>query len=322
MPVLCRALSRWHLSHSPLHGPALRPRSAQPAWLRALPEVAAAAMRTTNYKPILALLTPTNKAPNSHLPTMTSVQLSSCPPSENFRKDSRHRSKNHLRSTFQNAGLNLACIMKPSSAGSEALLQAALRYGEQVVSESQVCRKQASKAIPFTNVVTKDEILALPPTECSVCLCNIEACSDDSPAVVLKLDCGHIFHRECIARWLRRDMSCPTCRWQCRLMRHPKVKAAAPTDDDGWIDQPLQAGDNVWVHSTHDNYGPAVRQGTLGKVIEEENFFRFVTVQLNSPDFMPGLSIQVHASQVELVSELNEAAAAHFGRFAAKSALQ
>jgi hypothetical protein len=104
-------------------------------------------------------------------------------------------------------------------------------------------------------------------------------------------------------------------------MRHPKVKAAALTDHDGWIDQPLQAGDYVWVHGTHLACGPASSQGVFGKVIEGEDFEGLVTVKVDIPGFSSGSTIHMYAHQVELVpDESLEAAAARFGRFAAGSA--
>ena len=50
---------------------------------------------------------------------------------------------------------------------------------------------------------------------CAVCLCAI-VCEDDDGgddgAGVVVLRCAHVFHRECIRRWLTRSSICPVCR--------------------------------------------------------------------------------------------------------------
>jgi hypothetical protein len=35
---------------------------------------------------------------------------------------------------------------------------------------------------------------------------------DVSPRTAIKLNCGHVFHRECLHEWLHKNMSCPICR--------------------------------------------------------------------------------------------------------------
>lgn len=53
-----------------------------------------------------------------------------------------------------------------------------------------------------------------PEAECSICL---EALSEKTHVATRKkaccgLRCGHIFHRECITKWLKQDLRCPNCR--------------------------------------------------------------------------------------------------------------
>ena len=147
--------------------------------------------------------------------------------------------------------MSLACITNPSLEASQALLQAALQYGTQIAFKKLVRRAPA-----FTKDMSRDEILALPATECSICLCDVDAgdadCGGGAAAAAFKLGCGHFFHPGCIAPWLRRSETCPTCRWRCRAMKHAGVKRGAQRVsrvDDGWVDQPLQEGDRVWVQS-------------------------------------------------------------------------
>jgi Ring finger domain len=57
--------------------------------------------------------------------------------------------------------------------------------------------------------LTESEINKLPRAkgvqkECSICLSS-------SPEGI-RLPCGHVFHTECITRWLRCKVECPNCR--------------------------------------------------------------------------------------------------------------
>uniref|UniRef100_A0A5K1GVF3 RING-type domain-containing protein n=1 Tax=Nymphaea colorata TaxID=210225 RepID=A0A5K1GVF3_9MAGN len=45
-------------------------------------------------------------------------------------------------------------------------------------------------------------------TECAVCLSSLR----DMELLRLLPDCGHIFHRECIRKWLALHFTCPICR--------------------------------------------------------------------------------------------------------------
>lgn len=46
---------------------------------------------------------------------------------------------------------------------------------------------------------------------CSICL-------DDEKDSIVKLNCDHFFHKDCIKSWLRREMSCPICRSNASLV--------------------------------------------------------------------------------------------------------
>lgn len=43
------------------------------------------------------------------------------------------------------------------------------------------------------------------------CICFLEFSVDDE---VSRLPCGHIFHKKCVAEWLRKKCTCPECRWE------------------------------------------------------------------------------------------------------------
>ena len=43
--------------------------------------------------------------------------------------------------------------------------------------------------------------------DCSICLEDMEDTTIES-----KLECGHIFHKECISKWTVKNNNCPLCR--------------------------------------------------------------------------------------------------------------
>ena len=45
--------------------------------------------------------------------------------------------------------------------------------------------------------------------QCSVCYTNIKFGD-----IVRKLNCDHIFHQECVDKWLEEKLSCPLCRYK------------------------------------------------------------------------------------------------------------
>ena len=44
--------------------------------------------------------------------------------------------------------------------------------------------------------------------ECSICLDKFNSSSNTS----VTLKCGHIYHKNCIKRWLKNNEGCPLCR--------------------------------------------------------------------------------------------------------------
>lgn len=57
-----------------------------------------------------------------------------------------------------------------------------------------------------------------PEMECAVCMSSV-----DVGVETVNLRCGHSFHQNCIARWLRRSSTCPNCRTRVgdSLTTHP-----------------------------------------------------------------------------------------------------
>ena len=55
--------------------------------------------------------------------------------------------------------------------------------------------------------INNNEVNNETPCNCIVCICDIED-NDECK----KLNCGHMFHIDCIDNWLRRSLECPMCR--------------------------------------------------------------------------------------------------------------
>jgi len=56
---------------------------------------------------------------------------------------------------------------------------------------------------------------------CPVCLSSYEL-----DEMLLRLPCEHLFHEQCIARWLQQDSSCPQCRFNLLSGNTPPTRAA------------------------------------------------------------------------------------------------
>ena len=63
---------------------------------------------------------------------------------------------------------------------------------------------------PLCGAVMEDSVVIIRDTDCTVCLASVgvgDAC---------QLPCGHVFHQECVEKWVREKGSCPNCRASTR----------------------------------------------------------------------------------------------------------
>ena len=58
--------------------------------------------------------------------------------------------------------------------------------------------------------------------DCSICLQKLE---EGDVCVVSLRNCGHSFHRDCVAGWLRERQRCPNCRARCHASDLPSTTA-------------------------------------------------------------------------------------------------
>ena len=80
---------------------------------------------------------------------------------------------------------------------------------EDSLSPSTISRSR-SEVIDLTyNDVSEDEKKEF--DFCSICL-------EEEKESIVKLNCDHLFHKDCIKGWLKRDMSCPNCRSNITLV--------------------------------------------------------------------------------------------------------
>ena len=63
------------------------------------------------------------------------------------------------------------------------------------------------------NKVESKKILLEESNECSICLENININISINLEEIIKTDCSHYFHKECLKKWfLSKSSSCPLCR--------------------------------------------------------------------------------------------------------------
>jgi len=81
---------------------------------------------------------------------------------------------------------------------------------EDGLSPSTLNRNSRSQVIDLTyNNISDEEKDAF--DFCSICL-------EEEKESIVKLNCDHLFHKDCIKDWLKRELSCPVCRSNISLV--------------------------------------------------------------------------------------------------------
>lgn len=95
----------------------------------------------------------------------------------------------------------------------ELLFQTLLRHsndhhGDPPVQGCPPASKSAIERLPTMKISERD-FEDEPKKECCICFLDFEVNKE-----VCRLPCGHIFHTDCVAQWLRKKNTCPECRWE------------------------------------------------------------------------------------------------------------
>jgi hypothetical protein len=64
---------------------------------------------------------------------------------------------------------------------------------------------------------------------CTICLENVSSTPSCREEEQRRLDCSHIFHRECIGEWLKERHNCPVCRAHVDNVGTPEAPAREMT---------------------------------------------------------------------------------------------
>tara|TARA_A100001015_G_scaffold278258_1_gene338287 strand:+ start:798 stop:1244 length:447 start_codon:yes stop_codon:yes gene_type:complete len=119
---------------------------------------------------------------NDNEPTLTPTLTPTPTPTTDIDVDQSF--KNMIFTTVSLIVLGLSC------------LTACFRYCD---NKPIIKRNQLGERILFTDTLSSDE--------CSICLDKFK--KDDK---IIKLNCNHTYHFQCISQWFKQDITCPICR--------------------------------------------------------------------------------------------------------------
>ena len=93
----------------------------------------------------------------------------------------------------------------------------------------EICIKQVVEGLPSVQI---SENQVNENFKCTICLSEFEMAEE---ACQLRCNQQHIFHRNCIKEWFKRENHCPICRQPAFLQRYSVVSPLIEIDDVGEI---------------------------------------------------------------------------------------
>lgn len=127
-------------------------------------------------------------------------------------------------------------------------------------------------------------------TDCSICLETIKAVASPSPLEAKRLDCSHIFHKECIGEWVKRIPNCPLCRADVKPDNTAVVPVPAP------VVAPSPVAEHAPVVAHDRNYGEvlAVVRGEIGRIRQ----FRVLDLNEQTPVAQTARKVNAVAARI------------------------
>ena len=127
--------------------------------------------------------------------------------------------------------------------------------------------------------------------ECAIC--RDELCTHGTGGTVEALDCGHVFHSKCIARWFVRKETCPTCRTPVRSEPRTRLFFTLGAANDNECD---------------DNAAAAAAAGGGGGGRADGNASNVATTGRGSDNETPASMLKMYAAEkTSLLRQLREA---------------
>nr|KYP76612.1 E3 ubiquitin-protein ligase RNF181 [Cajanus cajan] len=82
---------------------------------------------------------------------------------------------------------------------------------EESMQQGVVMVPASDEAIQSLKAFTDSSFLKI--EKCNICMDKFEVDEGDDQDDVLSMPCNHVFHRECIVKWLQTSHTCPLCRY-------------------------------------------------------------------------------------------------------------